>query len=38
MCYLLDNFDSIEYNAKNELIRKIVKKCILEDKNLRIIF
>lgn len=38
ICYLLDNFDSIEYNAKNELIRKIVKKCILEDKNLRIIF
>ena len=38
ICYLLDNFDSIEYNAKNELIRKIVKKCILEDKSLRIIF
>lgn len=38
ICYLLDNFDSIEYNAKNELIRKIVRKCILEDKSLRIIF
>lgn len=38
ICYLLDNFDSIEYTAKNELIRKIVKKCILEDKGLRIIF
>lgn len=38
ICYLLDNFDSIEYTAKNELIRKIVKKCILEDKSLRIIF
>lgn len=38
ICYLLDNFDSIEYTAKNELIRKIVKKCILDDKSLRIIF
>ena len=38
ICYLLDNFDSIEYHAKNELIRKIVRKCILEDKSLRIIF
>lgn len=38
ICFLLDNFDSIEYTAKNELVRKIVKKCILEDKNLRIIF
>lgn len=38
ICYLLDHFDSIEYGAKNELIRKIIKKCILEDKNLRIIF
>lgn len=38
ICYLLDNFDSIEYSAKNELIKKIVKKCILEDGKLRIIF
>lgn len=38
ICYLLDNFDSIEYTAKNELIRKIIKKCILEEGNLRIIF
>ncbi len=38
ICFLLDNFDSIEYTAKNELVRKIVKKCILEDKSLRIIF
>ena len=38
ICYLLDNFDSIEYHAKNELIRKIVRKCILEDKSLRILF
>lgn len=38
ICYLLDNFDSIEYTGKNELIRKIIKKCILEDGNLHIIF
>lgn len=38
ICYLLDNFDSIEYTAKNELVRKIVRKCILEDKSLRILF
>ncbi|MCM1039811.1 MAG: recombinase family protein [Ruminococcus sp.] len=38
ICYLLDNFDSIEYSAKNELIRRIIKTCILDDKNLRIIF
>lgn len=36
--YLLDNFDSVEYAGKNELIRKIVRKCILEDGNLHIIF
>lgn len=38
ICYLLDNFDSIEYSAKNELIRKIVKKCIFDGENLRIVF
>lgn len=38
ICFLLDNFDSIEYTAKNELVRKIVKKCILDDKSLRVIF
>lgn len=38
ICYLLDNFDSIEYTGKNELIRKIIKKCVLDDKNLHIIF
>lgn len=38
ICFLLDNFDSIEYTAKNELVRKIVRKCILDDKSLRIIF
>lgn len=38
ICYLLDNFDSIEYTGKNELIRKIIKKCVLDDKSLRIVF
>lgn len=38
ICYLLDNFESLEYKEKNELIRKIVNKCIFEDGNLRIIF
>lgn len=40
ICYLLDNFDEISYTGKNELIKKIVKKCVLdtETKSLRIIF
>lgn len=38
ICYLLDNFDSIEYSAKNEMIRRIIKKCILDGKNLSIVF
>ncbi len=40
ICYLLDNFDTISFSGKNELIRKIVKNCILdtETKELRIIF
>lgn len=38
ICYLLDNFDSIDYTGKNELIRKTVKSCILDGQNLRIIF
>lgn len=38
ICYLLDNFDSIEYTAKNELIRKIVKKCVLDGNDLHIVF
>ncbi len=38
ICFLLDNFDSIEYTGKNELIRKIIKKCILDGKSLRIVF
>lgn len=40
ICYLLDDFETIDYRGKNELIRKIVKKCILdsETKDLRILF
>lgn len=38
ICYLLDNFDSIEYTAKNELIRRTVKKCIFDGQNLHIVF
>ena len=40
ICYLLDNFDDIRFSAKNELIRKIIKKCILdtEAKELTIVF
>lgn len=36
--YLLDNFDSIEYSGKNELIRKTVKSCIFDGQNLHIVF
>lgn len=40
ICYLLDNFEEINYTGKNELIRKIISSCILdtETKSLRIIF
>lgn len=38
ICYLLDNFDSIAYTGKNELIRRIIKTCILDEDNLRIKF
>lgn len=38
ICFLLDNFDEISFTGKNELIRKIVKKCVYDGENLRIIF
>ena len=38
ICYLLDNFDSIAYTGKNELIRRIIKTCVLDEESLRIIF
>ncbi len=36
--YLLDNFDSLEYSVKNETIKKMLKACIFDGDNLRIIF
>lgn len=38
ICFLLDNFDEISYTGKNELIRKIIKKCVFDGTNLNIIF
>ncbi|GFI46200.1 DNA-invertase hin [Lachnospiraceae bacterium] len=38
ICCLIDNFDNIDYAGKNELIRKIVKKCLFDGESLRIIF
>ena len=38
ICYLLDNFEKISYSGKNELIRKIIKKCVYDGNNMRIIF
>ena len=38
ICYLLDNFDQINYSGKNELIRKIVKKCVYDGEKLTISF
>lgn len=36
--FLLDNFDDMSYKEKNELIRRTVKKCVLNGKNLEISF
>ena len=38
ICYLVDNLDNLSYAEKNELVRKIVKSCTLQDKNLSITF
>lgn len=40
ICNLLDNFDTISYTGKNELIRKIIKNCTLDSEtmSLRIYF
>ncbi len=38
ICILLDTFDEISYSGKNELIRKIIQKCIFDGENLRILF
>lgn len=38
ICYLVDNLDKLSYSEKNELVRKTVKSCSLQEKNLNIIF
>lgn len=38
ICILLDTFHEIDYTGKNELIRKIVQKCIFDGERLNIIF
>ncbi len=38
ICYLVDNLNNLSYSEKNELVRKTVKSCTLQDKNLSIIF
>lgn len=38
ICMLIDNFDTLEYPEKNELVRKITKKCVLENDELHIVF
>lgn len=38
ICYLLDNFEILEYKEKNELIRKIVKECVFDNGKLKIVF
>lgn len=38
ICYLVDNLDNLSYSEKNELVRKTVKSCVLQGKNLSIIF
>lgn len=38
ICFFLDNFDNLSYKEKNEFVRKIVKKCTLNDKELSVEF
>lgn len=38
ICILLDSFESISYQEKNEFIRKIVKSCVFDGENLDITF
>lgn len=38
ICALIDNFDTMDYSEKNELVRKITKKCVLSGDDLQIIF
>ena len=38
ICSLLDNFESMSYREKNELVKKTVKQCVFDDDGLHIIF
>lgn len=38
ICHLLDNFDTMTYTEKNELLKNTVTACILEENGLHIIF
>lgn len=38
ICFLLDNFENMEYVEQNELVRKVTQKCILYDNTLEILF
>lgn len=38
LCSLLDNFDELSYEEKNETIKKIVKECVFDGEELKIIF
>ncbi|MBO5033482.1 MAG: recombinase family protein [Lachnospiraceae bacterium] len=38
VCYLVDNLEQLSYSEKNELVRRTVKSCSLQGKNLSIIF
>lgn len=38
ICTLIDNFDNMDYSEKNELVKRITKKCILDGDELHIVF
>ncbi len=38
ICYLLDHFEEMSYVEKNEIVKKITQKCILDSGNLTITF
>lgn len=38
ICFLLKHIDSMDYSEKNELVRKITKKCVLDGDSLEIVF
>lgn len=38
ICLLLDNFDELSYRQKNELIKKIVKTCVLDGSSIDVTF